>query len=72
MSQTIILSEDQYAILVKAGEVRNQTPEGVLAEWIEAAREDSRSSSASGNVPNSHPHPVADDPNATQPSMTCR
>jgi hypothetical protein len=38
MSRTIILTEDQYAVLMTAGAAHNQTPEGILAEWIEAVR----------------------------------
>jgi len=38
MSRTIILTEDQYAVLAKEGAARGQTPEGILAEWIEAVR----------------------------------
>jgi hypothetical protein len=38
MSRTIILTEDQYAVLATAGAARGQTPEGILAEWIEAVR----------------------------------
>jgi hypothetical protein len=38
MSRTIILTEDQYAVLAKEGAARGQTPEGILADWIEAVR----------------------------------
>jgi len=38
MSRTIILTEDQYAVLATAGAARGQTPEGILADWIEAVR----------------------------------
>lgn len=35
MSRTIILTEDQYAVLANEGAARGQTPEGILADWIE-------------------------------------
>ncbi|HKW22229.1 MAG TPA: hypothetical protein VJO13_12675 [Ktedonobacterales bacterium] len=38
MSRTIILTEDQYAVLANEGAARGQTPEGILADWIEAVR----------------------------------
>jgi hypothetical protein len=38
MSRTIILTEDQYAVLASEGAAHGQTPEGILAEWIEAVR----------------------------------
>jgi hypothetical protein len=38
MSRTIILTEGQYAVLATAGAACGQTPEGILAQWIEAVR----------------------------------
>jgi hypothetical protein len=38
MSRTIILTEGQYAVLTTAGAAHGQTPEGILADWIEAVR----------------------------------
>jgi hypothetical protein len=81
MSSTIILTEDQYAVLVAAAEARHQTPEGVLAEWVETMRGGGRALNTLGNAPASrlrhhlrhhvgyHERYAADDPNATQPSM---
>lgn len=57
MSRTIILTEDQYAVLANEGAARGQTPEDILADWIEAVRLRNR---------------VEDDPNATQPSTDHR
>ena len=65
MSQTIILTEDQYAILAQASKARNQTPEGILAEWIEAMREGNRVLKTSSY----RMRHVEGDPNSTQPSM---
>lgn len=57
MSRTIILTEDQYAVLANEGAAHGQTPEDILADWIEAVRLRNR---------------VEDDPNATQPSTDHR
>ena len=39
MSKTIMLTDDQYAVLTKAGNARGRTPEYLFDEWIEALRE---------------------------------
>lgn len=83
MSQTIILTEDQYAVLATAGAARGQTPEGILADWIEAVRLCNRvlSPDISGMYRMEwmerldrvrRVEPVEDDPNATQPSTDHR
>jgi len=83
MSRTIILTEDQYAVLATAGAARGQTPEGILAEWIEAVYLCNRV--LSPDVSHMyrmewmepvdrvrHVERVEDDPNATQPSTDHR
>jgi len=83
MSRTIILTEDQYAVLATAGAARGQTPEGILAEWIEAVRLCNRV--LSPDVSRMYRmewmkridraqrvERVEDDPNATQPSTDHR
>ena len=83
MSRTIILTEDQYAVLAKEGAARGQTPEGILADWIEAVRLCNRV--LSPDVSRMYRmewmkridraqrvERVEDDPNATQPSTEHR
>jgi hypothetical protein len=69
MSQTITLTDDQYAILVAAAEYHDQTPEDVLARWIEVVRvcnllRSSRFEALRGE----RMRRIKDDPNATQPA----
>jgi len=83
MSRTIILTEDQYAVLAHEGAAHGQTPEGILAEWIEAVRLCNRVLSPDA----AHMYRlewmeridraqrvelVEDDPNATQPTTEHR
>ena len=83
MSRTIILTEDQYAVLANEGAARGQTPEGILADWIEAVRLCNRV--LSPDVSRMYRmewmkridraqrvERVEDDPNATQPSTDHR
>ena len=86
MSRTIILTEDQYAVLANEGAARGQTPEGILADWIEAVRLCNRV--LSPDVSRMYRmewmeridraqrvqrvQRVEDDPNATQPSTDHR
>ena len=83
MSRTIILTEDQYAVLANEGAARGQSPEGILADWIEAVRLCNRVLSPDvsrmyrmewmeriGRA--QHVQRVEDDPNATQPSTDHR
>ena len=83
MSRTIILTEDQYAVLASEGAARGQTPEGILADWIEAVRLCNRV--LSPDVSRMYRmewmkridraqrvERVEDDPNATQPSTDHR
>jgi hypothetical protein len=83
MSRTIILTDDQYAVLAKEGEARGLTPEGILAEWIEAVRLCNRVLSPDvarmyrlewmqGTDRVQRVERVEDDPNATQPSTEHR
>jgi hypothetical protein len=83
MSRTIILTEDQYAVLASAGAARGQTPEGILAEWIEAVHLCNRvlSPDVSGMYRMEWMEQIdrvrgikhlEDDPNATQPSTDHR
>lgn len=76
MSRTIILTEGQYAVLATAGAAHGQTPEGILAEWIEAVRlcnrvlspDVSRMYRMEWMEQIDRVRRVEDDPNATQPS----
>jgi len=83
MSRTIILTEDQYAVLANEGAARGQSPEGILADWIEAVRLCNRV--LSPDVSRMYRmewmkridraqrvERVEDDPNATQPSTDHR
>jgi len=83
MSRTIILTEDQYAVLANEGAARGQTPEGILADWIEAVRLCNRVLSSDvarmyrtewmERIDRAHRvERVEDDPNATQPSTDHR
>jgi hypothetical protein len=83
MSRTIILTEGQYAVLATAGAARGQTPEGILAEWIEAVRLCNRVLSPDvarmyrtewmeRTARAQRVERVEDDPNATQPSTEHR
>jgi hypothetical protein len=80
MSRTIILTEDQYAVLATAGAARDRTPEGILAEWIEAVRlcnrvlspDVSRMYRMEWMERIDRVRHVEDDPNATQPSTDHR
>jgi len=85
MSRTLILTEDQYAVLAKEGAARGRTPEGILAEWIEAVRLCNRVLSPDvarmyrlewmeriDRVRRVERVEIEDDPNATQPSTEHR
>lgn len=39
MSHVIELTDEQYEILCKVAEARGQTPDAVIAAWLEEARE---------------------------------
>ncbi len=67
MSKTIMLTDDQYAVLAKAGDARGRAPEYLLDEWIEALREAYlfRSPPISRMR---YMRGIDDDPNATQPT----
>ncbi|HEY7340857.1 MAG TPA: hypothetical protein VH591_08250 [Ktedonobacterales bacterium] len=70
MSQTITLTDDQYATLVAAAAYRDQTPEGVLAQWIEVERIcNLLRSPRFEELRRERMRRIKDDPNATQPSM---
>jgi hypothetical protein len=67
MSRTIILTDDQYEVLARAGEASDKTPERVLAEWIEVVRANSLFAAPRVSRIYSKRH-VEDDPNVTHPS----
>lgn len=70
MSKTIMLTDDQYAVLAKAGATRGRTPEYVVDEWIEALREANlfRSPRVSRGRYMRGINDDNEDPNATQPT----
>ena len=69
MSQTITLSDEQYAVLVTASAYHDQTPEDVLAQWIEVERVCNLLRSPRFEALRSEGmRRIKDDPNATQPS----
>ncbi len=83
MSRTIILTEDQYAVLANEGAAHGQTAEGILADWIEAVRLCNRVLSPDvarmyrmewmeGTDRVRRVELVEDDPNATRPSTDHR
>lgn len=69
MSQTITLTDEQYEVLVAAATHRDQTPESVLAQWIEVERVCNLLRSPRFEALRSERmRRIKDDPNATQPS----
>lgn len=69
MSQTITLTDEQYAVLVAAAAHHDQTPEGILAQWIEVERVCNLLRSPRFEaLRRERMRLVKDDPDATQPA----
>ena len=69
MSQTITLTDDQYAVLAAAAAHRDQTPEDVVSQWIEVERVCNLLRSPRFEALRSERmRRLKDDPNATQPA----
>lgn len=70
MSQTITLTDEQYAVLAAAAAERDQTPEDVVSRWIEVERVcNLLRSPRFEELRGERMRHIKDDPNATQPSM---
>jgi len=70
MSQSITLTDDQYAVLAAAAAYRDQTPGDVVSQWIEVERVCNLLRSPRFEALRSERmRRIQDDPNATQPSV---